>query len=104
MRPTGGLQLAAHLMDQFEMVEAKVGRDFDLSHYRVSLEDLEQRAQLRFGATLQEAAKLGFQRTYAVTLKGELAHRASLIFISLSGQPSLCDNALVTGATAIVVF
>ncbi len=29
----------------------------------------------------------------AVTLKGELAHRASLISISLSGQPSLCDNA-----------
>ncbi len=29
----------------------------------------------------------------AVTLKGEPAHRASLISISLSGQPSLCDNA-----------
>ena len=29
----------------------------------------------------------------AVTLKGELAQRASLISISLSGQPSLCDNA-----------
>jgi len=29
----------------------------------------------------------------AVTLEGELAHRASLISISLSGQPSLCDNA-----------
>ncbi len=28
-----------------------------------------------------------------MTLKGELAHRASLISISLSGQPSLCDNA-----------
>ncbi len=32
----------------------------------------------------------------AVTLKGELAHRASLISISLSGQPSLCDNAIQT--------
>ncbi len=31
----------------------------------------------------------------AVTLKGELVHRASLISISLSGQPSLCDNALL---------
>jgi hypothetical protein len=30
----------------------------------------------------------------AVTLKGELAHRAKSISISLSGQPSLCDNAL----------
>ena len=29
----------------------------------------------------------------SVTLKGELAHRASLISISFSGQPSLCDNA-----------
>ncbi len=28
-----------------------------------------------------------------MTLKGELAHRVSLISISLSGQPSLCDNA-----------
>jgi hypothetical protein len=28
----------------------------------------------------------------AVTLKGELAHRASLISISLSGQPGSCDN------------
>jgi hypothetical protein len=28
----------------------------------------------------------------AVTLKGELAHRVSLISISLSSQPSLCDN------------
>ena len=31
----------------------------------------------------------------AVTLKGELAHRASLISISPSGQPSLCDNAYI---------
>ncbi len=31
----------------------------------------------------------------AVTLKGELAHWASLISISLFGQRSLCDNALV---------
>jgi hypothetical protein len=29
----------------------------------------------------------------AVTLKGELAHRVSLISISLSSQPSLCDKA-----------
>ena len=36
----------------------------------------------------------GFGITEAVTLKGELAHRASLISISLSGQPSLCDNAV----------
>lgn len=28
-----------------------------------------------------------------MTLKGELAHRASLISISFSSQPSLCDNA-----------
>ncbi len=33
----------------------------------------------------------------AVTLKGELAHRASSISISLSGQPSLCDNAVSCG-------
>ncbi len=32
-------------------------------------------------------------RWEAVTIKGELAHRASFISISLSGQPSLCDNA-----------
>ncbi len=31
-----------------------------------------------------------------VALKGELAHRASLISISFSGQPSLCDNALAS--------
>jgi hypothetical protein len=29
----------------------------------------------------------------AVTLEGELAHRVSLISISLSSQPSLCDKA-----------
>lgn len=60
--PGGGLQLAAHLMDQFEMLEANVGRDFDLSCYRVSLNDVEQRAQLRFGAELHEAADLVFPR------------------------------------------
>lgn len=61
--PGGGLQLAAHLMDQFEMLEANVGRDFDLSQYRLSLEDLEQRAQLRFGSKLHAAAELAYQRT-----------------------------------------
>ncbi len=38
----------------------------------------------------------------AVTLKGELAHRASLISISLSGQPSLCDNAVATSVGDLV--
>ena len=32
----------------------------------------------------------------AVTFKGELAHRASSISISLSGQPNLCNNAEAT--------
>ncbi len=43
------------------------------------------------------ADDIGWQ---AVTLKGELAHRASLISTSLSGQPSLCDNAEIAMQTA----
>jgi hypothetical protein len=31
----------------------------------------------------------------AVTLEGELAHRASVISVARPRQPSLCDNALV---------
>lgn len=56
--PGSKLLLAAYLMDQFEMLEANVGRNFDLSQYRLSLEDLEQRAQLRFSSKLHEAAEL----------------------------------------------
>ena len=59
----GELSLAAHLMDQFDMLEANVGRDFDLSDYLVSLKDLEQRARLRFDSTLHEASRLVFPRT-----------------------------------------
>ncbi len=40
----------------------------------------------------------------AVTLKGELAHRASLISISLSSQPSLCDNASDRYGDAVKLF
>ncbi len=43
----------------------------------------------------------------AVTLKAELAHRAGSISTSLSGQPSLCDNAdaakYVPGETGLVL-
>ena len=59
----GGLQVDAYLMDQLEMLEANVGRDFDLSQYRVSLEYLEQRAHLRFGPKLHEATEWVLQRT-----------------------------------------
>ena len=42
------------------------------------------------GGGKSKADDIGWE---AVTLKGEPAHRARLISISLSGQPSLCDNA-----------
>jgi DNA/RNA endonuclease G (NUC1) len=60
--PGGQLKLSAYLMDQFEMLKEKVGRNFDLSQYRVSLDDLEHQAQLRFGSTLHEARELVFQQ------------------------------------------
>lgn len=60
--PEGGIQLASYLMNQFEMQESTRSREFDLSHYRISLEKLEQNAMLRFGSMLHEAAELDFQR------------------------------------------
>lgn len=58
--PGGGVQLAAHLMDQFKMEKDNVGGNFDLSDYRVSLKELEQQAQLRFGSILHKAAELAY--------------------------------------------
>lgn len=54
----GELRVAAHLMDQVEMLESDVGRNVDLSSYRISLHDLERHTQLRFGPAVHEASEL----------------------------------------------
>jgi len=58
--PEGDLKLAAHLMDQFETSKTGTRRKFDLRNYNVPLEVIEQRTQLRFGATLKGATELTF--------------------------------------------
>jgi DNA/RNA endonuclease G (NUC1) len=53
-----GLAQAAYLMNQFEMLEAKGGRNFQLTDYRVSIKDLEQSTRLRFDDVFHRAAEL----------------------------------------------
>ena len=56
--PRGRLAVAAYLMDQVAMVAQNVGRGIEIGDYRVTLADLERIAQLRFAASLHEAAAL----------------------------------------------
>lgn len=60
VEPDGALAHDAYLMDQFEMLENNVGRGFNLKDYRIALADLEQKAQLRFGAILHDSTVLDF--------------------------------------------
>ncbi|MGY3033179.1 DNA/RNA endonuclease G (NUC1) [Bradyrhizobium sp. USDA 4354] len=56
--PRDGLAVAAYLMDQVAMVAQNVGRRIEIGDYRVTLADLERIAQLRFAASLHQAAAL----------------------------------------------
>jgi DNA/RNA endonuclease G (NUC1) len=56
--PRGRLAVAAYLMDQVAMVAQDIGRKIEIADYRVTLADLEKVAQLRFAASLHEAAAL----------------------------------------------
>jgi DNA/RNA endonuclease G (NUC1) len=55
---SGRLAVAAYLMDQVAMVAQGIGPRIDIADYRVTLDDLEKIAQLRFAKSLHEAAAL----------------------------------------------
>jgi endonuclease G len=55
----GELKLSTFLMDQVKMVEEGVGPDFNLADYRVSLDDIERHAKLRFEPVLHNRGELG---------------------------------------------
>ncbi len=50
--------VATYLMDQFEMIKKDVPRNFDLQDYRITIEDLEHKAQIRFGQNLHQTEDL----------------------------------------------
>ena len=56
--PSGGIAIACYSMDQFEMLNAKLGVNIDIEKYRLSLRHLEKKTRLGFSDLLHRATDL----------------------------------------------